>query len=330
MKVIGGDIGGTKTRLGLFEATGTSLEKLAERTWASAGHAGLSEIVAAFLAEIGTSCERAAFAIAGPVAGRWARTTNLPWAIDAGAMELDLGIAHVHLLNDLEAVAWGIADLTTSDFLTLNQGNPTATGNAAIIAAGTGLGMAGLFWDGTRHRPFPSEGGHADFAFTDAHQDDLLGFLEAQFGHVSQERVLSGPGLVNIFRYLLHATGSQEPAWFSEAVGAADPAAAIASAAAAGSSALAGQALDLFVALYGAAAGNLALTLMATGGIYIGGGIAPKIVAHLQEPGFMTAFLAKGRMRPLLEAMPVKVILNDRAALIGAARFATLQSRGGA
>lgn len=328
MRVIAGDIGGTKTRLGLFELTDGRLQKLAESTFASAEHATLEEIVATFLAEVGGKCERAAFAIAGPVTGRTARTTNLPWQIDAGDLESQLDIPRVVLLNDLEAVAHGIGELAAQDFLVLNGGRPDAIGNLAVIAAGTGLGMAGLFWDGSRHRPFASEGGHADFAPTSERGAELHRFLADRFGHVSTERVLSGPGLVNIFHYLLHSAASPEPSWLIEASQSGDAAAAIARAATARSSPLAIQALDLFAEVYGATAGNLALTLMATGGVYLGGGIAPKIADTLKEPTFLQAFLAKGRMRPLLEAMPVKVILNDRAALLGAARVAGLQLRG--
>lgn len=330
MRLIAGDIGGTKTRLGLFDAAGGGIQKLVERTFASAKYPELEAIVSAFLAEIGGPCERAAFAIAGPVKDRTARTTNLPWLVIADSLERRLNIPRVDLLNDLEAVAYSIADLIADDLCVLNAGSPGSSGNAAIIAAGTGLGMAGLFWDGARHHPFPSEGGHADFAPAETRQTALRCYLAEKFGHVSKERVLSGPGLVNIFDYLLHSTGEENPPWLVEPLHGGDPAAAIAHAAVGLSSPLAVQALDLFVSIYGAEAGNLALALMATGGVYLGGGIAPKIVDHLKGMTFLNSFLSKGRMRPLLEAVPVKVILNDRAALIGAARFATPEPRGGA
>ncbi|MGE5234754.1 MAG: glucokinase [Acidobacteriota bacterium] len=324
MRVIAGDIGGTKTRLGLFEISAAGVVERTERTFASADHAGLDEIVAAFISEVKGACERAAFAIAGPVTGRTARTTNLPWLVDADAMESSLKIARVSLLNDLEAVAYGIAELGETDLVVLHPGAPGAAGNAAVIAAGTGLGMAGLFWDGSRHRPFATEGGHADFAPLDDEQDALRHFLAARFDHVSTERVLSGPGLVHIFEFLLDSARNAAPPWLLEARAGGDPAAAIAERALAGTAPLATRALDMFVSIYGAEAANLALTMMARGGIYVGGGIAPKILAALTRGPFLTAFLAKGRMRPVLEAMPVKVIVNDRAALLGAARVAAL------
>jgi glucokinase len=326
MKLMGGDIGGTKTRLGLFAASGATLDKLAEREFVSGDYPGLTEIVSAFLADIGGTCQRAAFAVAGPVRERTARTTNLPWQLDADTLERQLGIPHVDLLNDLEAVAYGIGELTATDFGILNRGQRDATGNRAILAAGTGLGMAGLVWNGVRYRPIASEGGHADFPPADARQAALLADLAPRFGHVSRERLLSGPGLVEIFGFVLRSSGQGEPPWWTEARAGDDPAAAIAGAAQDGSSPLAREALDLFVSIYGSAAGDLALTFMATGGVYLGGGIAPKLLAELETPRFLEAFLAKGRMRALLESMPVQVVLNDRAALVGAARFAWLQA----
>jgi glucokinase len=327
MRFIGGDIGGTKTRIGLFAASGTSLDKLAEREFVSAHYAGLAEIVSTFLAEIGGTRVRAAFAIAGPVRGRIARTTNLPWQVDADELERRLGIPHVDLLNDLEAVAYGIGELEATDFASLNPGQRDATGNRAILAAGTGLGVAGLVWNGVRHLPIASEGGHADFAPADGRQAALLADLASRFGHVSRERLLSGPGLVEIFSYELRTSGEADPPWWTAARAGREPAAAIAKAAHDGASPLARKSLDLFVSIYGSAAGDLALTFLATGGLYLGGGIAPKLLAELQTPRFLDAFFAKGRLRPLLESMPVDVVLNERAALLGAARFAVL--RGG-
>jgi glucokinase len=232
----------------------------------------------------------------------------------------------VWLLNDLEANAYGIATLAPEDFLTLNEGAPQAEGNAAVIAAGTGLGEAGLYWDGRRHRPFASEGGHASFAPSNTLQVELLRYLLTHFTHVSWERVLSGPGLHTIYTFLRDTGRGIEPAWLSEEIHTGDPAAAISGAALEDRCALCMQALDLFVALYGAEAGNLALKVMATGGVFVGGGIAPKIIEKLKDATFMQAFTAKGRLQPLLETIPVHVILNDQTALYGAARYAALRA----
>ena len=208
----------------------------------------------------------------------------------------------------------------------LNAGRPDPHGNAAVISAGTGLGEAGLVWDGRRHRPLATEGGHADFAPTDETQVELYRFLAREFGHVSVERVLSGPGLHNVYRFLRDSGRAPEPAWLADEIGAGDPPAVITRAALAGRSLLCARALDLMVGIYGAEAGNLALKVMATAGVYVGGGIAPRILEKLREPTFMAAFTAKGRFRPLLEAMPIRVILNDQAALLGAARCAALHA----
>jgi glucokinase len=216
--------------------------------------------------------------------------------------------------------------LTPEDFVLLNQGDPHASGNAAVIAAGTGLGEAGLYWDGQHHRPFAGEGGHASFAPNDPMQMELLGFLRREFEHVSWERVLSGPGLHNIYRFLRDTGRGEEPTWLTQEMQQHDPPTVISQAALAGTSALCRQALDLFVSLYGAEAGNVALKLMATGGVYVSGGIAPKIIQKLTDSTFMDAFVAKGRLQPLLQEIPVRIVMNDKAALLGAARFATLQA----
>jgi glucokinase len=216
--------------------------------------------------------------------------------------------------------------LAPGDFVTLNQGVPDAVGNAAVIAAGTGLGEAGLYWDGLQHRPFAGEGGHSSFAPSDPLQVELLSFLSHEFGHVSWERVLSGPGLHNIYRFLRDTGRGEEPDWLTREMQQHDPPAVISQVALAGTSTLCRQALDLFVTLYGAEAGNLALKIMAIAGVYVGGGIAPKIIRKLTDSTFIHAFAAKGRLKPLLQAIPVRIIMNDRVALLGAARFATLQA----
>jgi glucokinase len=355
--ILAGDIGGTKTRLALFDPEGEGLRLVAERTFPSPRYPDLDPIVAEFLsspglpaargarraprgrrmsaaartgAAGGTRVARACFGVAGPVIDRKSATTNLPWVVDARRLERDLGLPAVDLINDLEANAYGIALLDPDDLAVLGAGAPGAAGNAAIISAGTGLGEAGLYWDGRRHRPFACEGGHASFAPVDELQVQLLGHLRRSQEHVSCERVLSGPGLLNIYAFLRDTGRGEEPPWLAEEMRREDPAAVIARAAMGGRSPLCEQALDLFLSIYGAEAGNLALKLMATGGLYVGGGIAPRIIDRMRGPAFMAAFLAKGRMRPLLERMPVRVILNDRTALLGAARRALLGAEDGA
>jgi glucokinase len=260
----------------------------------------------------------AAFGIAGPVKGRSVRVTNLPWHIDADALQKRFGFKTCALLNDLEATACGLPALGADDALTLQQGDPAACGNAAVIAAGTGLGEAGLFWDGRQHHPYATEGGHASFSPQNDLEMDLLRYLQQLHGHVSWERVVSGMGLPDLHNFLRGYRKSEVPPWLEEEMRA-DAAAAISRAALAGKDDICIETMDCFVRLYGAEAGNLALKTMSRGGLYLGGGIAPKILPLLQRELFMEAFLNKGRMRPLLEAMPVRVILNDRVALFGPA-----------
>jgi len=321
MQVLGGDIGGTNTRLALFEADDDTPRLQVERVYPSADHDGLEEVVAAFLAETGGNPRRAAFGLAGPVRGRTVRTTNLPWTVDADRLGDRFGFARVTLLNDLEATAWGVAALAPDRVRVLQEGDPEAAGNAAVIAAGTGLGEAGMYWDGSRHHPFACEGGHTAFAPSSALEVKLLAALGRRFDRVSWERVLSGPGLAAVAEFLFQHEEGGTPLWLQAAE---DPAAAVAEAALAGRSDTASAALDLFVRLYGAEAGDLALKVMALGGVWVGGGIAPKILPRLVEGPFLEGFLAKGRMRPLVAAMPVRVILDDRAALLGAGRRAGL------
>jgi glucokinase len=325
MLILAGDIGGTTTRLAFFEAGGTGLETVAQGNFPSREHGSLTAIVQAFVAAQGLVPERACFGIAGPVHEGRVQTPNLPWLVDGGDLAGLLGLARVRLINDLQANAYGISLLRENDFALINPGRPNPTGTIAVISAGTGLGEAMAVWDGSVHRPFPSEGGHADFAPRNELESELLLHLRAEHGRVSYERILSGPGLINLYRFLRDRRHLAESPEVAAQMQRGDQAAAISRAAMEGRCALCGQALDLFVSLYGAEAGNLALRALATGGIYLGGGIAPKIVERLCRPAFMLAFTNKGRLSPLLETIPVRVILNDRTALLGAGRYAQLE-----
>jgi glucokinase len=324
--ILAGDVGGTHARLALVEVHDGRLAVTALSTVPSREHATLEEIVLTFLGETGRRPTHAAFGVAGPVRDGHVDATNLPWHVEAGALVARTGLPVPALINDLEANAYGIAALAPSDLATLQEGRPEPGGNAAVIAAGTGLGEAGLVWDGRRHRPFATEAGHADFAPSDALQVELYRALAREHGHVSVERVLSGPGLHAVYRFLRARGGVEEPGWLTDRLAAGDAPAAISEAALEGSDPVCGEALDLLIRVFGAEAGNLALRTLATAGLYVGGGIAPKILAKLREPAFLEAFTAKGRLRPLLQAVPVRVVLNDRAALLGAARCAALRA----
>ena len=324
--ILAGDIGGTHARLAFFEATNGHFRLIAATVFPSREYPGLDAIATKFVAGANVHPEAACFGIAGPVRNGRVETSNLPWIIETKSLANELRIPRTVLINDLEANAWGIATLEPKDVVSLNQGNGNPVGNQAVIAAGTGLGEAGMYWDGTRHHVFAGEGGHADFAPSNELEIELLGYLVARFGHVSCERVLSGPGLVNIFHFLRDTKRGAEPAWLTEEMQHGDPAAAISRAALSGKDGLSEQALDVFISIYAAETGNLALKLLATGGVYLGGGIAPKILPKLKEPRFMRIFVSKGRMQGLMESMPVKVITNDNTALMGAARCATVTS----
>lgn len=320
--ILAGDIGGTKTRIALIEPRGRARVIAVQETYASREHAGLEDILRAFRAEHRASFDAAGFGVAGPVRDGRAVATNLAWRVDARLLARALGLDGVTLINDLEATALGVPLVDPGQLLCLHAGEPDPSGHRAVIAAGTGLGQAGLFWNGREHVPFGSEGGHADFAPSSAVEDRLLAFLRAELGRVSLERVLSGRGLHNIYRFMKSERPSDEPAWLADEIARTDPAAAISAAAQSGRSELANRALDLFVSIYGAQTGNLALTLMATGGIYLGGGIAPKIASRLQGPPFLSAFLAKKPLEQLMQKIPVHIVLDDRAALFGAAHVA--------
>jgi glucokinase len=321
--ILAGDIGGTNTRLALLAIEGKRPRVVVEQTFASSEHKSLDEVVRKFLGGRGAGITRACFGVAGPIRNRQSKPSNLPWVVDANQLATLFGFDTVTLVNDLEANALGLAALQEKDFAVLNEGAPDAEGNTAIISAGTGLGEAGLHFEGKMRRPFATEGGHADFAPRNELEIELLRYLLTKHEHVSYERVLSGPGLLNIYRFLRDTGRAGEPVWLADEMQSADPSSVVTRVALAGQAELCVRALDLFVSIYGAEAGNLALKVKATGGVYVGGGIAPRIIEQLKRPVFIEAFMAKGRMRPLLEAVPVRVILNDMTALLGAALCAS-------
>ncbi len=327
MKVLAGDIGGTKTSLAIFEVDGTRLEQLTLETYPSGQYGSLDEIVRLFVETQDHACDWASFGIAGPVRNGQAKTTNLPWHIDAKKLADEVGFRKVWLMNDLEANAWGISALEEKDFFVLNDGKPDPTGNASIISAGTGLGEAGLSWNGKYLRPFASEGGHSDFSPKSDLEIDLLQYLKRNLSHVSWEQVLSGMGLVNVYNFLCDHKAEETPEWLAEEMKTMDHAAAISMAANDSRCPLCSDALDMFIQLYGAEAGNHALKIMATAGVYIGGGIAPKNLDHFRNSNFMDSFSSKGRMEQMMLDMPVKIILNERTALYGPAVFAGTELR---
>jgi glucokinase len=326
LQILSGDIGGTKTTLAFIEASsGRELQVLCRSIYASREHASLESILDEFLERHAVRPDAVAFGLAGPVLNGRCVTTNLPWVIETRALQHRLGLQRVWLINDLEANAWGMETLSRSDFHTLHPGLGGATGNRCIISAGTGLGEAGIYWDGQSHTPFASEGGHASFSPTNELEDALLCYLRRKHGHVSWEQVVSGNGLVNIHGFLLRQEGMSIQDWLQQNRDEEDLAAAISRAASDGSCELCARAVELFVHLFGVEAGNHALKIMATGGVYIGGGIAPKILEELQKPGFLQGFFDKGSMEKLMRDMPVKVILNPDTALLGAAAYALRQ-----
>jgi glucokinase len=320
--ILAGDIGGTHARLAFFQSQNGHLTPVAEGVFPSRDHSGLDEIVGQFVAKQSLRPDVACFGVAGPVRNGKVETSNLPWTVEASRLAGELHLPSTMLINDLEANAWGIASLEEQDLVALNRVKGMPVGNQGVISAGTGLGEAGLFWNGNGYEIFASEGGHCDFAPRTELEIELLRYLVARFGHVSFERIVSGPGLVNVYNFLRDTHRAEEPQWLTDELAQGDQAATISRAAVAGKSVLAEHALDLWISIYGAEAGNLALKLMATGGVFLGGGIAPKIVSKLSGPLFMQAFVSKGRLQPLLESIPVKVITNDKIALFGAARYA--------
>ncbi|HAB17996.1 MAG TPA: glucokinase [Verrucomicrobiota bacterium] len=325
--ILAGDIGGTSTRLGIFHLQGTQVIPQVVERYSSRSFGGLTDILSQFLAVQRQPFCVAAFGIAGPVLDGRVHTPNLPWIVDASAVATVLNGPPVFLLNDLEANACGVFALPPTDFEPLNsEATADPTGNLAIISAGTGLGEAGIMFDGNKLRPLACEGGHAGFAPENELEAELWRFLAKKFGRVSAERILSGPGLFNLYTFLRDTgRGVESPALAAEIGAAADPAAVVSRSGLSGSSDLCAATLELFVRIYGSEAGNLALKLKATRGVMIGGGIAPHL-RPLLDRRFLDPFTAKGRMRPMLEAIPVQLIRNDQAALYGSALYAALKA----
>jgi glucokinase len=323
--LLAGDVGGTKTNLAIFELCAKTgrLELLRNKRYPSGEYDGLGAIVKKFLlkgdeGKIHAAC----FGIPGPVSNNKAQPTNLKWAVDGAELSKKLAIPSVSLLNDLAANAYGITELEPKDFVTLQVGLKKPVGNRCVISPGTGLGEAGLFWDGTKYRVWASEGGHTDFAPRSELEVKLLSYLQTRFGHVSNERVICGHGLTNIYAFLRDTGYCKQSVKVTEEMKVDDIAKVITKYAESGECPMCMQAVEIFAHCLANEASNMALKSMATGGVYIGGGIPAKLLWKLKAPAFVEAFNAKGRLETLIETMPLKIILNDQAALLGAARYA--------
>ncbi len=317
--ILAGDIGGTHTRLGLFTAGKRRPRRGIEETFPSQEARGLEEIIERFLAKHEKDIMGACFGIAGPVEKNRTKTTNLPWEVVGSKIRERFGFQHVRLINDVAATIRAVPLLTSNELFILNKGRSIKEGSVGLVAPGTGLGQALMVWVDGRVVAMPTEGGHADFAPANGREIELWRHFHERFGHVSIERVISGPGLSHIYAWLKETSAHEEPAWLSRALEESDPPKVIANAGLDGKDALCSDALDLFVSILGRVCGNLALTGLTLGGLYLGGGIPPRILPALKQDTFMKAFTDKGRFRDLLSRIPVRVILNDKAALLGAA-----------
>jgi glucokinase len=327
--ILAGDVGGTKVDLVLCKFDRGQLLTVHEHKYHARDFPGLVQIVEAFLDECRQTLAQpidvlaACFGVPGPVRHGRLKLTNLPWVLDSAQLATELKIQHVFLINDLEANGYGIAELSPDQILVLSKGDPAAEGNRGLIAAGTGLGEAILVWDGHTYLPMASEGGHSDFAARNEEEIELLRYLQKTIGgRVSSERVISGIGLANVYAFCRDVKGLPEPPWLKDRMRTEDPNAVIGELGESGASELCVEALNIFVSAYGAEAGNLALKILAVGGMYVGGGIAPKLVKKMQDGTFMKAFTDKGRLSDLLVQTPVRLILESRAALMGAAAYA--------
>lgn len=315
--ILAGDIGGTHTRLALFEQG----KMVVEKKFTSKNYKGLQQIIEEFMREKKYKVQAACFGVAGPVREGVCRTTNIPWIIDARELSQNLGIKAVKLLNDLEANAYGLKKLKKEELFLLHTGQIHQQGNQALIAAGTGLGEAGLYWDGKEHYPFACEGGHADFAPRDERECELFLFLKKKFGHVSYERVVSGPGLLLLYQFLIETKREKSSAEVKKEMERNDPSQVVSEWGRTNRDPACSQALDWFLSFYGAETGNMALKFLALGGVFVGGGIAPHLIERMKTGSFLSAFFDKGRFKSLLESVSIWVVLNDDAALLGAAYF---------
>lgn len=319
--LLAGDVGGTKTNLAIVSRENGPRAPIGEARFPSGKYPSLEALVQEFLSKTGRSVGGAVFGVAGPVVGDEAQITNLPWTIDARQLRESLGVSSVRLLNDLQAIASAVPHLEPEDLHTVNVGKPVDHGSIGVVAPGTGLGESFLTWDGSRYQAHASEGGHTDFGPTNELQRELLQYLQDRFDHVSYERVCSGIGIPNIYAYLKESGSAEEPAWLAEKLSRVNDRVPVIveSGLGGGASEICARTLDLFTAILGAEAGNMALKVLATGGIYLGGGLPPRILPYLDNDRFMQAFLHKGRFVELLQDVPVHVILNPKAALLGAA-----------
>ena len=324
--ILAGDVGGTKVHLALYDFRGGRLQHVREQKYPAQQYASLEAVVREFFAagkESASQISAACFGVPGPVRDGYLKLTNLPWMLDSRDLSKSLGIEHIFLINDLEANGFGIPELSDDQIFVLHEGYAAGVGHRGLVSAGTGLGEALLIWNGRTHTPIPSEGGHADFPARNAIEIELLQYLLRELnGRVSCERVVSGLGLKNIYGFLRDGKGMEEPGWLKDRMAGEDPNAVIGEFGENGESELCARTLEIFASAYGAETGNLALKVLANGGMYLGGGIAPKILKTMESGGFMRSFLDKGRLSGLVELMPVRIILESRCALMGAAAYA--------
>ncbi len=321
--VLAADVGGTKSNLSLYKIDDGALQPLKQKSYITKEHASFQEIVKKFKNEDFPEIDSVCLGVAGPVNKGVVKGTNFPWIIDEKEIRKELGIMNVAIINDMEANAFGLGALEDSDFEEIRKGSEVP-GNAIIISPGTGLGEAGLFWDGRAYHPFATEGGHTEFSPRNKFDADLWHFLNEKYGLVSWERIISGSGIYDIYQFLINSRGIKEPTWFKERISQEDPAALISAAAMEGNYPVCKETIDLFVRYLATEANQFALKTKATGGIFIGGGIVPKIIKTIDKEIFNQNFIKSDRMEELLDLMPVKAILNGKTATYGAALYGAM------